>query len=52
MGYLSQQSGVTPGNTIYDEVMEAKKDVIDIYHKMKALEQKIARRRKMGGSPF
>ena len=43
MGYLSQQSGVTPGNTIYDEVMEAKKDVIDIYHKMKALEQEIAR---------
>lgn len=42
MGYLSQQSGVTMGNTIYDEVMEAKKDVIDIYRKMKSLEQDIA----------
>ena len=41
MGYLSQLSTVSSGNTIYDEVMEAKKDVIGIYHKMKALEQEI-----------
>ena len=41
MGYLSQLSTVSTGNTIYDEVMEAKKDIIDIYHRMKALEQEI-----------
>ncbi len=41
IGYLSQLSNVSSGNTIYDEVMEAKKDIIDIYHRMKALEQEI-----------
>ena len=41
LGYLSQLATVSSGNTIYDEVMEAKKDVIEIYHRMKALEQEI-----------
>ena len=41
LGYLSQLATVSSGNTIYDEVMEAKKDIIDIYHRMKALEIEI-----------
>lgn len=41
IGYLSQLDTVSSGNTIYDEVMEAKKDIIDIYHRMKALEHEI-----------
>ncbi len=41
-GYLSQLATVSSGNTIYEEVMEAKKDIIDIYHRMKALEQEIS----------
>ena len=42
LGYLSQLATVSSGNTIYEEVMEAKKDIIDLYHRMKALEQEIA----------
>lgn len=41
IGYLSQLDTVSSGNTIYDEVMEAKKDIIDIYHRMKSLEHEI-----------
>ena len=38
IGYLSQLANVSSGNTIYEELLEVKKDVIDLYHKMKTLE--------------
>ncbi len=38
IGYLAQLQAVNTENTIYEEVMSAKKEVNDIWHRMKELE--------------
>ncbi len=38
IGYLSQDSSVDSMNTIYDELMSVKKDLIDIEHRIRQLE--------------
>ncbi len=38
IGYLSQDSSVSSTNTIYDELMSVKKDLIDIEHRIRQLE--------------
>ncbi|MCR5792589.1 MAG: ABC-F type ribosomal protection protein [Lachnospiraceae bacterium] len=38
IGYLAQHQEIDSTNTIYDEVLEVKKDVIDLYHQIRTLE--------------
>ena len=43
MGYLSQVIDVTSRRTIYEEMLDAKKDIIEMEQKIHALEQDISR---------
>lgn len=38
VGYLSQHQSVSGENTIYDELLSVKKDIIDLEHRMRAVE--------------
>ena len=38
IGYLSQHQSVTSHHTIYDELLEVKKDVLELFHRMNELE--------------
>lgn len=38
MGYLAQHQALTSHHSIYDELLEVKKDVIELYDRMRALE--------------
>lgn len=38
MGYLAQHQALTSHHTIYEELLEVKKDVIELYDRMRALE--------------
>lgn len=42
LGYLSQDQGLTSTNTIYDELLSVKQDIIDLNNKIRDLEQTIA----------
>ncbi len=39
LGYLAQHQELSSGQTIYDTLLEVKKDVIDLEHKLRELEQ-------------
>lgn len=38
VGYLDQHQGLSPENSIYDEMMETKKEILDIYDKIRKTE--------------
>ena len=43
LGYLAQHQELSSGQTIYDTLLEVKRDVIDLEHKLRELEQAMKR---------
>ena len=43
IGYLSQHQNLITGNTIYDEMLTAKQDIISMENKIRSLEQEVSR---------
>ena len=43
LGYLAQQNMLTGHHTIYEEVMEAKRDIIEMEKRMRTMEQEMKR---------
>ena len=43
LGYLAQQNMLTGHHTIYEEVMEAKRDIIEMEERLRTMEQEMKR---------